>query len=155
MKSNEIFLNNPTPFAYRVSYLTNHYLVPLSHYLDSQHGLLWPEWVVIFCLGHCKGWNATDIVAATGRPKNTISRAVRKLLNLSLIERRPSLTDGRRKVLYLTPKGRLLYKNVLPELQRIEREIYGGLDPDEQAQFLAMLDKLVRHVNGLPRLSLE
>lgn len=150
MKSDDIFVGNPTPYAYGVSYLTNRYIAPLSHFVDRQHGLLWPEWVVIFCLGQSKGWNATDIVAATGRPKNTISRAVGKLLKLSLIERRPSPTDGRLQVLQLTPQGRRFYRETLPQLQRFENEIYHGLDARERKQFLRLLEKLVRHVNASP-----
>lgn len=150
MKSDDIFVDNPTPFAYGVSYLTNRYIAPLSHFVERQHGLLWPEWVVIFCLGHSKGWNATDIVAATGRPKNTISRAVGKLLKLSLIQRCPSPTDGRLQVLHLTPQGRCFYREMLPHLQDFENEIYCGLNPREREQFLTLLEKLVRHVNASP-----
>src|ERR1700704_862973 len=93
MRPELIFIDNPTPYAFRVSLLTNRYVMPLALYLDEEHGLQWHEWVVVFCLALRKGLSAKDISAATGRPKNTISRVVHKLLRMALITRKSHPED--------------------------------------------------------------
>ncbi|MEW6640615.1 MarR family winged helix-turn-helix transcriptional regulator [Bradyrhizobium elkanii] len=137
-----IFVDNPTPFAIRVSVLTNRYVTPLASFLDKEYGLQWHEWVVVFCIELRDGWTATDISNATGRPKNTISRAVHKLLKMGLITRRSRDDDARVQVLALTAKGKRFYTKVLPRLQVVERSIYDRLNKKEQAQFIKLLDKL-------------
>lgn len=143
MKAEHILVNNPTPFAYRVSFLTNSYTGPLGRRLEIEHGLLWHEWVVVFCLGHGGDWNAKDISLATGRPKNTISRAVSKLIEQAYIARSPHPDDARVQELTLTAKGRRLYDTVVPQLQQAEAQIYGGISAEERARFFETLDKLV------------
>ena len=145
MNPARIFIDNPTPYAYRSSFLTNRYTAPLSRYLEAEHDLLWHEWVVVFCLAQEDGWSAKDISEATSRPKNTISRAVHKLLRLKLISRHAHPDDARMQVLSLTAAGRRFYDTTLPQLNAVEESIYGVLDGDERKQFLRLLDKLVTH----------
>lgn len=142
MRHPMIFVDNPTPFAIRVSVLTNRYVTPLAAFLDKEYELQWHEWVVVFCIELREGWTATDISNATGRPKNTISRAVHKLLGMGLVTRRSHDEDARVQVLALTPKGKRFYAKVLPRLQVVERSIYDRLNKKEQAQFIKLLDKL-------------
>lgn len=142
MRHPMIFVDNPTPFAIRVSVLTNRYVTPLASFLDKEYGLQWHEWVVVFCIELRDGWTATDISNATGRPKNTISRAVHKLLKMGPITRRSRDDDARVQVLALTAKGKRFYTKVLPRLQVVERSIYDRLNKKEQAQFIKLLDKL-------------
>lgn len=138
-----ILIKNPTPFAYRVSVLTNRYVEPMGRRLEIEYGLLWHEWVVVFCLGHGGDWSATDISIATGRPKNSISRAVSKLIDQAYIARSPHPDDARVLELTLTAKGRRLYDAVVPQLQQAEEEIYSGISAEERARLFETLDKLV------------
>ncbi len=137
-----IFVDNPTPFAIRVNVLTNRYVTPLAAFLEKEYGLQWHEWVVVFCIELRDGWNATDISNAIGRPKNTISRAVHKLLKMGLITRTSKKDDARIQVLAMTAKGKRFYAKVLPRLHVVERGIYDRLNKKEQAQFIKLLDKL-------------
>lgn len=137
-----IFVDNPTPFAIRVNVLTNRYVTALASVLEKEHGLQWHEWVVLFCIELREGWNATDISNATGRPKNTISRAVHKLVKMGLISRRSHKEDARVQVLAVTPKGKRFYQKMIPRLQVEERGIYGRLNKKEQDQFIKLLNKL-------------
>lgn len=137
-----IFVDNPTPFAIRVNVLTNRYVTALGAILENEYGLQWHEWVVLFCIELREGWSATDISNATGRPKNTISRAVHKLLSMGLISRKSHKDDARVQVLALTAKGKRFYAKMLPRLQIEEQSIYGRLNKREQAQFIRLLNKL-------------
>lgn len=151
MNTELIFINNPTPFAYRVGVLTNSYVGPMGRYLEAEYGLLWHEWVVIFCLGHVGSWSAKEISLATGRPKNTISRAVSKLVDQAYIARSPHPDDARIQEMTLTAKGQRLYDTVVPRLQEVEATIYSGISPKDRAQFFETLEKLTHHVVGSKR----
>jgi DNA-binding MarR family transcriptional regulator len=145
MRARGILLDNPTLTAYRMSFLTHCYMTPLSRLLETEYGLLFHEWVVLFCLGLQNGLSAKDVSDVTGRPKNTISRAVHKLLNLKLIVRRADASDGRAHLLSLTPAGKKYYDEIVPRLQHKESEIYGVLNNAERQQLIKLLGKVIDH----------
>mgnify|MGYP001411149087 CR=1 FL=1 len=143
MKLARILDYNPTLDAYRVSFLTNRYVGPLTQRLTAEYGLVWQEWVIVFCLAQMADLTAKDISDATGRPANTISDAVGKLLRLKLVSRRRDATDGRAMILALTPKGRCLYEAMIPRLRESEARIFGTLTKSERRQLDRLLHKLV------------
>ena len=153
MKARSILVHNPTLTAYRMSFLTHCYMTPLSRFLETEYGLLFHEWVVLFCLGLENGLSAKDVTEVTGRPKNTISRAVHKLLGLQLIVRKADESDGRAQLLALTPAGKRYYDEIVPKLQEAEAGIYGVLSDVERQQLITLLGKVIAHAvpNSLDR----
>jgi DNA-binding MarR family transcriptional regulator len=147
MKLNRILDVNPTVDAYRVSFLTNRYLAPLNKELASRYGLVWHEWVIVFCLAQAKDLTGKDISEATGRPQNTISDGIRNLLKHGLVRREPNATDGRSMILHLSPKGGALYRAMLPRLRRQQERIFGILTRPERKQLDRLLHKLVHAVS--------
>lgn len=147
----EIFSNNATPFAFRVNYLSHQYTGPLSQLLETKHGLLWQEWVVLFCLAsnERRCWRAGDVAQVTNRPKNSISRAVKKLVAQGYIVRHDHPKDGRAQTLNLTNKGRDFYDKFLPSLLEAERAIYSALSPEEAEIFLGFLDRVVARADEI------
>jgi DNA-binding MarR family transcriptional regulator len=143
MKARGIIESNPTMIAYRMNFLTHTYLASASKFIEAEYGLLFHEWVVLFCLGLEDGLSAKDVTEVTGRPKNTISRAVHKLLELKLIARQAKATDARSQDLSLTHAGQAYYDEIVPRLQKTEQSIYDVLDPQEQAQLIALLGKVI------------
>lgn len=111
---------NPILDAYLLNYLANFYVGPLLKVVDTRQGLTRPEWIVIFCLTQNEGLNAQQISDATGRPKSSISHAVKLLQKKKFLRRMPDPMDGRRQVLNLTPAGRRAYKDIVTFF--IERE---------------------------------
>src|SRR5260221_14706168 len=63
---------------------------------------------VVVCLSLKIGATAQEIVAYTGRHKNSISRAVRKLETERVVRREGDADDGRASKLYLTSRGSAL-----------------------------------------------
>ena len=63
----------------RISVVSNRYTAPLYAEIERRYGLLRDEAAVLVAIANDEGSNAQEIVQHTGRPKNTISRAVRKL----------------------------------------------------------------------------
>lgn len=134
--------------GYRISYLANFYTGPLYRRLEAEHGLTRPEFITMFCLAHCPGLTAQDISRMTGRPKNSLSRAVNRLLARGLLTRRPSPADPRHALLELAPDGRALFDALMPLFREREAAMLAPLDAADLAQLEALLEKLVHRTDG-------
>jgi len=136
---------NPIPIAYRVNYLANFYVGPLITEMESTHRMTRSEWIVLFCLHQRRGMNAQQISSVTGRPKTSISAAVRLLLKKKLISRRTDVEDRRRRVVHVTEVGGQVYERILEGFMARETEMMKCLSNKEREAFLALLNKLISH----------
>lgn len=134
---------NRIRLAYRISWLANFYSGPIYRRLEMELGLTRPEIIVVFCLAHAPGISAAEICAATGRPKNSISRAVGRLLRDGRIAGRRDAQDGRATLLDLTEAGRVLYESLLPDFRAREERMLAPLSAAERAELDRLLGKLV------------
>jgi DNA-binding MarR family transcriptional regulator len=138
-----VLKDNPIPVAYRLNYLANFYVGPLVKNMEQVFGLSRPEWIILFCLTQRPDLNAQQISDVSGRPKTSISKAVRQLLNKKLIVRSADVRDGRRLVLHLTDAGRRLYKKILASFVAREADMLACLDHSERQTILGLLDKVI------------
>lgn len=129
--------------GYRLSYLANFFVGPLYSKIARRTGLARSEFVVIFCLHHLGVLMAQEICDITGRPKNSISQAVTKLVRLGLIEKQVDNADGRRAPLKITLAGTALYTGIIPMFQQREQAMLSVLTEREREQFERLLGKLV------------
>lgn len=134
---------NPLPAAYRLNYVANFYVGPLVKRMEQTFGLSRPEWVILFCLNQRPGLNAQQISNVTGRPKTSISAAVRQLQDKKLIVRRRDVRDGRRQVLQITETGQKIYAAVLDSFVAREADMVACLNRGERRAFLELLDKII------------
>lgn len=146
-----ILERNPIPVAYRVNYLANFYVGPLIKEMEKSFGMKRPEWIVLFCLHQRKGLNAQQISHVTGRPKTSISAAIKLLQRKRLISRQTDVRDGRRRVLHVTDAGQRLYTKILEKFVARENQMISCLNKRERETFLALLDKLVEYSRNWAR----
>ena len=66
------------------------------------------------------------------------------LMRRGFLERRPHPRDGRAMGLYLTETGRALVDQAEPQLKASESAAVSHLNEQEQAQLMALLQKLYR-----------
>jgi MarR family transcriptional regulator, temperature-dependent positive regulator of motility len=137
---------NAVTTAWRLNYIANFFAVPFYLALEQQIGISRPEYVILFCVAHHPGITAQEIVAVTGRPKNSISVAVSKLEGKRLIARRASKEDSRRMELRTTAAGHAVYRKIVPLLQERERRMLEPLSATERKRFDALLLKVARNV---------
>ena len=137
---------NALTFAWRLNYIASFYAVPIYLALEQQTGISRPEYVILFCVIHRPGVTAREIVAATGRPKNSISFAVTRLEKKGLIARCQNQADSRRMELRATRPGRAIYHRILPFLQERERRLLAPLSPEERERLGALLMKIALNV---------
>lgn len=138
-----VLKGNPIPVAYRLNYVANFYVGPLVKNMEQAFGLSRPEWIILFCLTQRPDLNAQQISDVSGRPKTSISKAVRQLLNKKLIVRSTDVRDGRRLVLHLTDAGRKIYKKILASFVAREADMMACLDHNERQMIQGLLDKII------------
>lgn len=113
-----------------------------SEYREG-YGLDIPEWRVLATLGfRHEPCSAQYVADCTRTHKSTISRAVTTLLDRKLVERVANADDRREFRLRLTRKGKTLYEELIPRLQRKEREIMGCLTAAERETFERLIGKV-------------
>ena len=134
---------NPCGFAARFNYLALRYNVPLYGWVEQRFGLSRVEFVVIYSLAVMDGVSASEIAASTAFPKNTLSRAVKRLAKLGLIARLPDAMDRRAQMLSLTPAGRAIYDEALPRFVGLEEEMLTSLTLVEREMLSTLMAKVV------------
>ena len=140
-----ILKSNPIPFAYRLNYLANFYVGPLIKNIEKSFKMTRPEWIVLFCLRQRSGLNAQQISNVTGRPKTSISAAVKQLHRKRLISRSTDTKDGRRRVLQITEAGQRIYARILESFIERESAMTACLTRSERAVFMQLMNKMIDH----------
>lgn len=130
--------------TFRISYLANRMVLPVYERIKRVYGLNRGEYLLLFCLSHISEMTAQDVAEATGRPRNSISRAVHQMLSEGYLTRSPDPSDGRQALLRITPRGRRLHEKIMPWFRERETQILGCLDRSERALLEPLLEKLVR-----------
>lgn len=85
----------------------------------------------------------TDLINLSKLDKMTVSKALKKLAALNLIQRQENIHDTRAKTVLLTTSGVLLAKKLVPLVETIDAEFFNRLQNEEQQFFISALQKLV------------
>ena len=135
---------NPCPFAFRINYLALLYNTPLYDWIQNDYGLLRPEYVVLYSLALVEGGSARDISHTSGFPKNTLSRAIKRLELMGLIEARNKVPgSGRRQALRLSAKGWSIIDETRPVFEAQENRMLETLSDGERQILSELLSKVV------------
>jgi MarR family transcriptional regulator, temperature-dependent positive regulator of motility len=102
-----------------------------------------PEFVALYAVGLKGGVAAKNIVASSGLPKNTLSRAIQKLLQRRLLKRETDPDDLRSYVLALTAAGRAIFDETMPVMVGQQNAMLEALTEAEQKQLCELMDKMV------------
>ena len=141
---------NPCWFSFRINHLGFHFNLPVYSWIEQRYGLVRPEYMVIYSLGLRDGLAAKDVCASSGFPKNTLSRAIRKLQRRKLIRRAVDPRDGRSYVLRLTAEGRQIFEETLLPLVEREQRMLSALNAEEQRTLSTLLARLVEESHKWP-----
>lgn len=134
---------NPCWFSFRINYLALHFNIPVYGWIEKHYGLQRPDFVAMYSIGLKGGIAARDICSSSGFPRNTISRAVQKLLEKGLIEREVDPVDQRSFVLKLTNEGRKIFDETLPPMIERENVLLARLSQAERMMLSELLAKVI------------
>ena len=126
----------------RVTVVSNRYLYPLNAELERKYKVLRDDVAVLSCLSITSATTAQEIVRYTGRPKNSISRAVAKLEAESILRRKAHLRDGRASTLYLTARGKKLFAQIRHFFAERDQRLIEVLSEKEKSEFNRLLTKI-------------
>jgi len=137
----QIFDTIEYPEAYRITYLANAIVFPAYAEIKRDFGLVRAEYILLACLSHFDVLTAQDVARISRRPRNTISRAVHRMLNDGFLDRAPDPADGRQSKLKITHKGRALHKKIAGYLRYRQDDVLSALDEEERATLSTLLKK--------------
>lgn len=129
--------------GFRMSHWSGFYTNPVFVEIERRFGLLRDENNILFCLVNFGPLTATRICEVLGRPKNSVSRAVERLLHRKLISRSPARLDRRRLVLVCTDAGRSMYEQTAQLFLEREAFMLRSLSPVERVALDQILGKLM------------
>ncbi len=133
--------------TYRISFLANSLVLPVYDEIKRNFGLNRGEYLLLLCLAHLPQLTAQDVANMTGRPRNSISRAVHRMLSVGYLDRTPDPDDGRQAMLKITRRGRELHERIIKLFIARENEILAALSEEESACLDRILQKLVLHTS--------
>ena len=134
---------------YQLSITSNAVSDLIARAYRGKFALKVPEWRVMALLGETEVATQRQLVAATAMDKVTVNRACKALEERALINRVPNSLDGRSHHLALTPAGRDLYEQIVPEALALESELEKILGSGEAKMLEAMLAQLRARVAEL------
>ena len=123
------------PDAYKVSYLANAIVFPTYEDVRKDFGLVRAEYHLLLCLAHYSELTAQDVARITRRPRNSISRAVHRMLDLGFLKRVPDPSDARQAKLRITKEGKIMHEKISKYLVAREAEIFRVLSESERTHF--------------------
>jgi len=131
---------------YRLSSVSRRVAAACADVYLTEFGLSVAEWRLMAQIGRFGTISAKDIAEKISMDRVAISRAAAKGLTEGLIQEKPSPTDRRSKVLSFTPKGRALYRRVIPRACELANLIEAGLTKAEAKMLKGLLEKVDKAV---------
>lgn len=127
-----------------------YFSAPLYTEMYRRFGIVRDEFTVLASLYDSGDVTAKTICAITGRPKNSISRGVSRLMAARRIKRITNPADRRESLLSLLAEGRKLYESIMPMCRERERLLLSTLTTTELAALDRLLMKLLLAYQGSP-----
>jgi len=151
LEKTHIFDSVEFPDAYKISYLANAIIIPTYEDVAKELGLLRTEYHLLMCLAHYPALAAKDVAKLTRMPRNSISRAVKRMEEMGYISRATNPDDRRQSALQVTETGRAIHANIAAKFVKREAEILSILPHDELQTFQRLLNKLSVNATNLER----
>lgn len=131
-----------------LSYVTSAIIVPAYDDIKRDYGIIRAEYVLLLCLSHYPVLTAQDVSCLSGRPRNSISRAVNRMLQEGHIKRVPDPDDGRQAKLSVTRSGRSLHRKIAADMASRQEQILCALSSRERETLGKLLRKTAIHASS-------
>lgn len=95
---------------------------------------------------HSPGLGILELAECLNIKGPSASVSARELVRSGWLQEQPHPDDGRAKCLYLTERSETLLQKIRRKHQEILKSFLSGLDDDEQAAFLDLLEKAVSNM---------
>lgn len=109
---------------------------------EGGYGITRREWGVVAQLYEHHDQPPSVLAERMHRDRARTSRALTSLVQKKLVLRTTLATDRRSAMVGLTPEGRQLYEQLMPQVQAINSEILTALSPEQAQSFDEALERL-------------
>lgn len=111
------------------------------------HNISHAQFVIIAILlwqaGQQQDMTQIDIINMSKLDKMTVSKSLKKLVSMNLVERYENPEDTRAKSVHLTKSGVVLAKQLVPIVESIDADFFGQLKNKEAQALLEILQNLI------------
>jgi len=126
-----------------LSFVTSAIIVPAYDAVKRDLGITRSEYLLLMALSHYPVLTAQDVSRLSGRPRNSISRAVHRMLAVGHLARDPDPTDARQARLSITETGRALHRQIAERIRVYQEEVLSPLTAQERETVVNLLTKVV------------
>ncbi len=126
-----------------LSFVTSAIIVPAYDAVKRDLGITRSEYLLLMALSHYPVLTAQDVSRLSGRPRNSISRAVHRMLAVGHLARDPDPTDARQARLSITETGRALHRQIAERIRVYQEEVLSPLTELERETVVNLLTKVV------------
>ena len=98
-------------------------------------------------LAQQQNWRMSDLAEALRVDPSTATRAVQRLVNVGLADRRPDDDDGRVVMVRITSAGRARHADVAARRSEVMRHLLNAFTPHERPVLADLLDRFVASID--------
>jgi len=98
-------------------------------------------------LAHQPQWRMSDLAEALRVDPSTATRAVQRLVNAGLADRRSCDVDGRVVMVRITRAGKARHADVAARRSEVMRHVLGAFTPDERPILAELLERFVASID--------
>lgn len=114
----------------------------LAKVYQTKFDLTIPQWRILANLAQFGQSNAKNLCTQANMDKSTVSRAIKILVEKKLLITQINSEDKRAAMLSLSEAGKEMYKKIVPEALKWEKELLASLNTYEQGLLVSVLNKL-------------
>ena len=115
----------------------------------AEFGLTPVQYAALTAIQAHSGTDASRLSSMIAFDRSTIGSVISRLEKRGLVQRRPSATDGRQKLIFLTPAGQQLLLDCEAAVERVQNRIVGVLSRQERVVFMQLMSRIVKLNNEL------
>ncbi|GGF63403.1 MarR family winged helix-turn-helix transcriptional regulator [Alteromonas lipolytica] len=104
-------------------------------------------WRIIMILNERGCLSVTELATHAVAKTPTITKAIYKMQEDSIVEIFPSKTDGRVSMVLLTPKGRKILEEIIQDTQKVFHDAYADMSHEEIDNLNYILKKLFANLD--------
>jgi DNA-binding MarR family transcriptional regulator len=123
------------------------YLATWTRKVDST--LTGPQFALLTVVDATPGMDQRSLASAVALDSSTMTDVARRLEDQGLIARRPAVTDARRKLLYLTDRGREVLSGAKRRTRELDELLLAPYPPEQREELMRLLTALADHWEGL------
>ncbi len=102
----------------------------LNNFRRNNVALTKEQWTILGVLWQDDGCSQQTLADRTHKDKPGITRLIDNLEKEKLVERRPDTKDRRLNLIFLTPKGKTIEKEVIEIVNQTLEDAIKGIDPE-------------------------